>query len=30
MVREGLGFVVLSGQLLKVAVDVVEIATLGF
>jgi len=30
MVREGLGFVVMSGQLPKVEVDVVWIAALGF
>jgi hypothetical protein len=30
MVREGMCFVVLSGQLSKVAMDVVGIATLGF
>lgn len=30
MVREGMGFVVVSGQLQKVAADVVRITALGF
>ena len=30
MVREGMGFVVMSGELPKVAVDVVRVAALGF